>query len=146
MRKKLIALFGVSASALGVAACTSAQEQAVLNDIKTFCETLPIGVAIVVTVVSSIPTIAAGGSVIQTVGNTAASVCTSLVTDLQKIIDNINGNGGTATVSVTSQSTASLSRLKSTILHHYPTARSTLKAGGTVLTFTIPPASTPFGL
>jgi hypothetical protein len=142
--RKIAMLGAASLMCLGVAACTSEQEQQVLNDIQTFCETLPIGVALVVSVVSSIPTVAPGGQIIQAAGNTAAQVCSSIVSDLQKIIDNINSNGGTATVQVTSQSSAASASLRKLAAKYHGVIRKV--GASTTLTFVVPPSSAPFGL
>jgi hypothetical protein len=142
---KKIGYFGAASMlCLGVAACTSAQEQSVLNDIETFCETLPIGVALVVSVVSSIPAIAPGGTLIQDAGNTAAAVCSSIVADLEKIITNINSNGGTATVTVSSQSPAASTALKKLAAKYHGVVHK--MGASTTLTFVVAPSTVPFGL
>lgn len=101
-------LLGTASAAAALAAsslltgCTSAEEQAFLNDIATFCNELPPFTAIAVVIVSSIPDIAAGATLAETLGQTATNVCNAVLKDLTTIIDNITNAGGTATVTVNS--------------------------------------------
>jgi hypothetical protein len=95
-------MLAVSALAvLAVSACTTEQEQTVLNDIQATCIALPVGTAIAIEVASSIggagATAATISQVVQAAGNT---VCTTLIAGVQALITKINDQGGTATVTV----------------------------------------------
>lgn len=102
--KTLLISAGVGALALSVSACTSSQEQGVLNAIDQTCLSVGPGGAIAATVVSSLdPALAPIASLGASLTNEISSQCPAFIASVKAVIDDVTAAGGTATVSVNTQ-------------------------------------------
>lgn len=107
----MIAAALLASAALSVSACTPDDTNKVLTGIDTACVVLPIGTQIAVQVASniggvSIPT-TIGGQITQDV----SSVCAGVTQAVSQIIQRINAEGGTATVTVETKTPRGVRRL-----------------------------------
>ncbi len=103
MRKfPTLAIAGALWLAFGLGACTTEQELQVTQDINAGCLILAVGTAITVEVASSAVGAAAPATVLSTtISGAVDTVCATLTTGVQKIIEGITATGATATVTVT---------------------------------------------
>jgi len=115
MLLKKIALGGALAASLALAGCNNQQEQQVLTSLQTACVLVPIGTVFTVAFTNSITGLTQYAPVVQAVGTTAANDCNALVTAVQNTINAINSNGGTATVTVTSNSAAASAHMNAAV-------------------------------
>lgn len=111
--RTLLLSAGLGVAALGMSACTSAQESATLNAINTTCLGVGPGGTIAATIVSSLdPALAPVASLGAALTNEISSQCPAFIASVQAVIEDVNHLGGTATVNVTT-TTATGAR------HHY---------------------------
>jgi hypothetical protein len=102
MFKKSLLLAGAAALAINLAACTSAQEQAVLNAVNTTCASVGTGGQILIAVASSLdPSLAPVLNIVQTLTGNIAQQCSTIGDAVAAAISDINVLGGTATVQAT---------------------------------------------
>lgn len=136
MRMKSLYVVGALLSATALGACTSAQEMQVLNDIEMACVLLPIGTTITATILSSIPLASPIAPIVQVVGNAATNDCNALYASLQSAIEAINGQGGTATVNVSTNNAAASATLRKLVAKYH----AKMTATANTVTFVVPPA------
>jgi len=131
-------IFGLGLSVLAagsLAACTTEQEQSVLNTLNTLCSAAPT----FVTVVSSLTGASAFAG---TLGTGAGVACDQGVKLVQDAIDAITAAGGTASVSVTSSDPSAAKSLKKMAAKY----GVPVKTAGKTITFQVPPSTGLFGL
>lgn len=146
MRNKLITLLGVLVMMFGVAGCTTAQEQSVVNAVNAICLGLETAATAAITVVSSITGATTALTITNVVSADLTAVCTEMETNLTSLISTITGNGGTATVTVTSSSTTSaMHHLGAVLRTNFPRVKVINESNGTIK-FVIPPSNNVLGL
>jgi hypothetical protein len=145
MRNKIISLIGASAALLSVAGCTTAQETAVVDAVKAICLGLATGATAAITIISSLTGATTALSIANTVSSDINGVCTELETNLTSIISAITGSGGTATVSVSSSSAASVRLLAAHLRANFANLKVTAQSSGQI-TFVVPPSNNILGL
>lgn len=140
MDNKLKLLSVATLAALGLAACTTPTAQQVLTDIQAACAGLEVGESLVIQIASNIPGAApfsqALGPVVTTM---TASACSAIASGISSVVDDINNQGGTASVNVTTNSPAASAIIKSTA-ERYGVRVSHRKVGlSTQWHFVVPP-------
>lgn len=129
-------------AALALAGCAGLNTAQLLDDLETACALIPIGTTFFISFTSSIPLLVNVNPIVQQIGTTAENDCNALVTAVKNAIAAINGQGGDATVQITTSSSnpaalragRSLARKVEEV---YPAARD-LPAGVRTVKFFVP--------
>ena len=148
-------MVGVASVAfMGLAACTSQQEQNFINSFQTICATLQQGETFAIAVTGNIPTIAPFA---QTIGPLVqagtGAACSAFLSGAQSVIEAINNAGGTASVTAATTSPTQNALIGALVRRYgiaaYHTVRIENGVQKNVWTFIVPPAGRiplPFGL
>lgn len=134
---KILALSLAGVLALPLIGCTSQDEQTVLNDVEQVCQATPV----VVDIASGIP---GASGVSYAIGAGMALACDQGLALVAAAIDAINGQGGTATVTLTAQPQSTAAKTLVRKMKAKYGARLGVAASSNVITFVLPPSPLPF--